>query len=217
MMDIQAIILAAGYARRMGEPKQLLRIGEKTILEFALEPILSMDFRHVIAVIGNEKDRIKKQIKINDPRFSWVINELFHEGQSTSIKAGIKSLNESPVHVMIFLGDLPFIKKETISVIYQTGLKKLQETGTTFTVRPVYQGVPGHPVFLGNMSETDFDRLKGDQGAKPLMKEITEHIEIEVEDRGILFDIDTPNDYNEAKAMYRRLTGSKAPNSSTRR
>lgn len=202
MKDIHAVILAAGSASRMGKPKQLLKIGERSILEHTIESVLSLEFKRIAAVIGNEKDRIEEEIKIKDTRFNWVVNEAFREGQSTSLKAGIQSFNESIIHVMIFLGDLPFIKQDTIEIIFQTGREKLLCTNSPFTVRPVCQGTAGHPVFFGNMSQAAFDQLTGDEGAKPLMKEIPEHLKIIVEDQGILFDIDTINDYNKAKAVY---------------
>lgn len=54
------------------------------------------------------------------------------------------------------------------------------------------------------MSPIVFERLTGDQGSRLLMKEITEHFKINVRDRGIIFDIDTPNDYNEAKVFHKK-------------
>lgn len=204
MKDIQALVLAAGSASRMGKPKQLLRVGGRSILEHTIVSILPVEFKHIIAVIGNKKDKIMEEIKIKDPRFNWVINEAFQEGQSTSLKIGIRSFNEPTIHVMIFLGDLPFIKQDTIEKIFQAGREKLRDTNSPFTIRPVYQGTVGHPVFFGNMSSAIFEPLSGDLGAKPIMKEIPEHLTIALADQGILFDIDTINDFHEAKAAYHR-------------
>lgn len=203
MMNIYSIILAAGSSSRMGEPKQLLQLGEKTILEHVIELTITIEFSNIVAVIGNEEDRIRNQISIEDPRFIWAVNEEYNHGQSTSIQAGIRTIDEEYVHVMIFLGDLPFIKKETAGCIYRAGLEKLNGDKKPFIVQPIYKGMPGHPVFFGNMPSRCFDLLAGDKGAKILMKSISSHHKIEVDDKGILFDIDTPRDYMEATQMIK--------------
>ncbi|RDW15389.1 nucleotidyltransferase family protein [Oceanobacillus chungangensis] len=203
MMNINALILAAGSSSRMGTQKQLLKLGEQTILEHVIELTISIEFTKIIAVIGNEKDRIRNQIFIDDPRFIWAVNEEYIEGQSASIKAGVRTIDEEYVNVMIFLGDLPFIKKETAGHIYRAGLKELNEDKNPFIIQPVYKGMPGHPVFFGNMPNKCFDLLEGDKGAKVLIKSISSHIKIDVDDEGILFDIDTPEDYFEAEQMIK--------------
>ncbi|QGS69378.1 NTP transferase domain-containing protein [Oceanobacillus sp. 143] len=148
MMNIYSIILAAGSSSRMGTHKQLLKLGEQTILEHVINLTITIEFSKIIAVIGNEKDRVRNQIFIDEPRFIWSVNEEYNKGQSTSIKTGIRTIGEEYVNVMIFLGDLPFIKKETAGRIYRAGLSELAGNTNPFIIQPVYKGMPGHPVFL---------------------------------------------------------------------
>lgn len=196
---ISAVILAAGSSSRMGEPKQILGLGQSTILEHVIQLALKEDFAEVITVIGNEAQLIQDTIRIEDPRFKWVINEEYLAGQSTSLKAGIGGTSELHGHVMVFLGDTPFITSDTIQKVLQRAENKFLNGRESFVIRPTHQGVAGHPVFFGNVDKSVFAQLQGDTGAKPLFARFDEYVQVEVEDDGILFDVDTKEQYTDAK------------------
>lgn len=203
--SICAIILAAGTSSRMGRPKQLLPLGNRTLLEHTIQRLLKEDFSEVIAVIGHQSEVIKEMIPIHNERFRWVENVAYLTGQSSSLQVGIESLQKHHSHIMVFLSDLPFIEEQTIRLIYQTGLNRIQETVEPFVIRPMYEVVPGHPVFFGNINKNLFAGLQGDRGGKAIMKKIADHQLVQVDDPGILSDVDTPEDYEEAKKKWRGL------------
>lgn len=196
---IGCIILAAGTGSRMGDVKQLLPLEGKTILEHVIQKTLKEDFSEIITVIGFEAAQIKSEIKINDPRLQWVENKQYVAGQSTSLKKGIQSMQQETTSFMVFLGDLPFIDAKTIQLILEAGKEKKRVTREPFVIRPTYNDVAGHPVFFGNMDCALFSTLDGDQGAKKMIKQINMQIYIDVSDKGIVQDIDTPIDYRNAK------------------
>lgn len=203
-MRIYGIILAAGTSSRMGEPKQLLQLGKKPILEHVMNLAKSEDFTKIITVIGYQAERIKNTIWNNEPRLSWVVNEHYLSGISTSINAGIKEIDEPKVNIMVFLGDLPFITTATVHTIFQEGYDQLIETNKPFVIQPTYKGIPGHPVFFGNLDKNWFTKLKGDKGARTLMKNINHHSVIAVKDSGIIFDLDTPEEYEVGKSIFKK-------------
>jgi len=49
---IGAVILAAGESRRMGKPKPILKIGDKSLIERALDAFDLID--DIIVVLGHE-------------------------------------------------------------------------------------------------------------------------------------------------------------------
>lgn len=198
---ISAIILAAGSSSRMGKPKQLLPLGERTILEHVINYTINENFLEIITVIGHEASKLCNEITVDDQRFRWVVNEAYHRGQSTSLKLGIDMLQENIRHFMVFLGDLPFISPRTIKLIYRTGEKLALTKKEPFIIQAEYESVQGHPVFFGNIDRTFFAQLKGDQGAKGIMNQIQFHKNLIVKDKGIVFDIDTPRDYLLAKKI----------------
>lgn len=196
--SVGAIILAAGTASRMGKPKQLLRLKNKAILEHVIDYTLNESFTEIMTVIGHEAFQIQRTITVDDVRFSWVVNEQYLSGQSSSLRLGINSLQKHHTHIMVFLGDLPFITSQTIRTVHDTGLELSNHVTEFFNVRPVYQGTYGHPVFFGNIDRNFFKQIKGDKGAKSVMGNISIQKKVDVDDCGIVLDIDTPNDYAKA-------------------
>jgi molybdenum cofactor cytidylyltransferase len=199
--NISALILAAGSSQRMGQPKQLLEFDGKHLLENVINLALSFPFSEVIAVIGNQADQIQRLIKIDDDRFRWIVNHNYADGQSVSLSKGIKEVGEH-VFMMVFLGDQPLIREETIWTVMETGVKKsTQYVNTPYVIQPSFNEKPGHPVFFGNLSLHDFSRVEGDQGARALIKNLESRCLVPVQDAGILIDIDTPEQYEKAKKL----------------
>lgn len=94
-----------------------------------------------------------------------------------------------PSAYVIALADMPFIQQQTIAAIAQ----KLSE-GAEIVI-PVYQGQRGHPVGFSAKFTDELLALKGDEGARTIIKKHAEKVLLlECEDAGILRDIDTPED-----------------------
>ncbi|GAB7389237.1 hypothetical protein BSNK01_30750 [Bacillaceae bacterium] len=198
--DVSAVILAAGTSSRMGQPKQLLPLGGQYLLERVIRQCLRFAFQRVIAVIGHQAPSIQEAIPIADPRFAWVVNRDYQGGQSASLKLGMNKAAASGV--MVFLGDMPLIRHSTVEQVLRRGRRHLQESEEPFVLQPSYKGVPGHPVFFGRLPSDACSRLKGDQGAKPVVRSLSNRIHLEVDDPGILFDVDTPEAYQEARKYF---------------
>lgn len=200
--SICAIILAAGTSSRMGRSKQLLLLNDKPLLEHVIQKALAAPFSEIVTVIGSEAEQIKKKITIDDERFQWIVNENYSCGQSSSLKAGISYVGRQHDGIMIFLGDLPFLSYETIKSVMNAGIMRLRDCEESFIIQPSYIGEVGHPVFFGHFNRDLFLKIKGDKGAKTIMKDISLRIQLDVEDEGILFDIDTPEAYERAKQYW---------------
>lgn len=199
---VAAIILGAGMSKRMGTAKQLLQLGERSLLEVTITNVLHSGFPRVFGVIGHEAERIQAELEISDERFQWVLNEEYKKGQSTSLFSGLQqALNEEYSSVMIFLGDMPFIKQETIEFVLCSGRAIGSQTEKPFMLQPEYNQIPGHPVYLGNVHEGMFPFLAGDEGAKGLKKSLHFYKRLRVTDPGCVFDIDTPEVYEKAKKI----------------
>ena len=59
---LSAILLAAGESKRMGELKQLMPLGESTIIEQAIDNLLASAVGETIVVLGHRAEEIKKAI-----------------------------------------------------------------------------------------------------------------------------------------------------------
>ena len=63
---IAAIILAAGQSKRMGAPKQLLRLGGSTLLEHALNNVRRSQAGEIILVLGHAADEIRNKTALDE-------------------------------------------------------------------------------------------------------------------------------------------------------
>jgi len=120
---------------------------------------------------------------------------------STSIKMGIifLTLKSGIDAVLIFPGDMPFIKSSIINSI----LKMYKDTSCQMAV-PVYQGRRGHPVLFDKKIFPELLKLKGDMGARSISgKHCKDFFKVEVGEPGILIDIDCWEDYLVAEKMLK--------------
>lgn len=198
-----AVILAAGLSTRMGRTKQLLEIKERPLLELVMGKVAAVQFEQILVVVGHEADLIQEQISLPDSRFKWVVNSSYQLGQHTSFLKGIQ-LVPSESSVMFFLADQPFIEDKMIRNILEKGCQIAKERKTAIAVRPYYENQPGHPVFLAHFQELRLVEEGSEAGGKSLIKQ-AEMFRLEVDESSVLFDIDTPDDYEDALRAERDM------------
>jgi molybdenum cofactor cytidylyltransferase len=115
-------------------------------------------------------------------------------GMGTSIVAGVKNLRAEE-GVMIALGDMPFLKPDTIDVLLQA----FNNSDRDRIIAPRFSGQRGHPVIFPAFCFTALAALEGDDGARGVISanEIS-LCQIDVDDPGVLRDVDTPADLKTA-------------------
>ena len=110
---ISAVILAAGESKRMGTTKQLLPLGNITILEQTIDNFLNSKVDDVIVIVGYKAKEITRLI--SNRRVIVAENPSYHDGMSTSIVTGLGFLSNKSRGIMIALADQPFIESPTIN------------------------------------------------------------------------------------------------------
>jgi molybdenum cofactor cytidylyltransferase len=186
---IAALILAAGTSSRMGEAKQLLRLGESTLLGQVLENVRSSRVNEVVLVLGHAAEAIKEQINTENLRL--VINESYQQGMGTSLRAGLAALPPGVDGALIVLADQPFVRAQTLDLLIdQYGRSNAQ------IVIPTYKGFRGNPVLLDRSVFSEVMALTGDIGCRAIFGNHLEGIvKLPVEDIGILLDMDSKDDF----------------------
>jgi molybdenum cofactor cytidylyltransferase len=189
---VSAVILAAGTSSRMGQPKQLLPMGKSTMLAQTIENLFAASLAEIILVLGSSAEAI--QGDLSRPvlaRLSVVLNHSYEQGIAGSLRVGISSVDPCSSAALIVLGDQPFIQAQTVDQIVQG----YRLSGAKIAL-PVYQGRRGNPVLLDRALFPEVMALQGDVGAKAIFsRHLEEIVNVEVEDRGILLDVDEPADY----------------------
>jgi len=184
---IAAVMLAAGLARRMGRQKLLLQLQGKPVVRWSVEHIV----RHVedvVVVTGPDDTAIRQALEDLAVRFA--VNPRPQDGQGTSIAAGIAVLKPWTTAALVALGDQPRMPATVVPAL----LEALRRSGKAI-VAPVYQGVQGTPVVFSSEVFAELRALKGDAGARAVVKENPERVETVAFDLAMPPDVDTPEDY----------------------
>lgn len=189
----RAIILAAGSSTRMGSQKMLLPYGESTILETVIQNVLSSAVDSVLVVLGANHDQIRQVI---DPLPVEVcINDKHESGMLSSVICGFSALPDDTGTALLFLGDQPEIPPQVSNAIIEAYNDSLHGI-----VIPLTNHRRGHPLLVDYKYKREIGKLDLEKGLRTLMHHFPEDVlEVEVEEPGILLDIDTPEDYSLAK------------------
>ena len=170
----------------MGTCKQLLQLEGKTVMARCLENLFAGGIEDVIVVISSSQDEVAR---VAEKYPVLLVRNTDPDGDmATSVRTGLGALPSSATSVLIALCDYPLVTAETISRCIAE-----QRRWPDDIIIPCHNGRRGHPPL--------FPRRMLDDLAKPLTlrdlllaypKQI-QHLE--VQDPGVLIDMDTPEDY----------------------
>ncbi len=189
MNNITAVILAGGKSHRMGTPKPLLKLKNKTFLDLIREKITEAGIKNIYLVLGADAEYLRNNL--NTENLNIIINKSWQNGQLSSLKAAIKRVKKETDGIIMFLIDHPSVKVSTI--------KKLLEAfreGSADIIVPEYEGRGGHPVIFSRNVFIALLQAPLNEGARAVVRN-TKYItkRIRVNDRHIRQDIDTPEDF----------------------
>jgi molybdenum cofactor cytidylyltransferase len=187
---LDAIVLAAGASRRMGSPKALLKIGEKTFLRHIVDLLATAGLTRVTVVLGADEEKIR-------PGLDWfggttVLNQHWQEGQLSSIIAGVDALEPGLTKgAMICPVDHPLLTTELLLTLvreFETSHKRI--------VVPTHEGRRGHPVIFAASLFPELRLAPRDAGARTVLHNHPGDIEeVPTLERGVGIDIATMEDY----------------------
>lgn len=186
------IILAAGKSTRYGAPKQLLEWKGKSFVRCVAETALHSGLEPVVVVTGSFHAEIESTLQ--DLPVSIVHNSEFEQGQSTSVKAGIRALPESVGSAIFLLADQPQIPVEVVRALKEAHTRELQPILAPL----VLEERRANPVLFDKAVFPDLMELTGDTGGRAVFdKHRVEYLPWH--DDILLFDVDKPEDYERLK------------------
>jgi len=184
------VVLAAGHSKRFGKQKLLLPIGKTTVIENIVDSICRSKVDQVIVVTGYKADYLKMLLK--GRKIKLIFNKDHATGMSSSIVCGVKSISGKNNAIVFFLADQPLVSTELINRLLSS--YAVSNKGILY---PVYNNIKGHPVIFSIKYKNDLMKLRGDKGARGIIKNNpTDIAKIMVDTDEILKDIDTPEDYH---------------------
>jgi len=187
-MLIDGIVLAAGASTRMGESKAQLAIENTTFLERAVHLLREAGCRYVVAVVNDDDWNARlADVSGREP----VINDAENSEQIDSLRLGLTNLPEDSEAAVVLPVDFPRIQLQTVKqLIADFG------RGGALIANPSRNGTAGHPVIFARAIWAEL--LTGDlpDGARSVMAAHEQDTRtLEVDDDGVLIDVDTPADY----------------------
>ena len=188
-MSITALILAAGASSRMGSPKALLLYRGETFLDRLINAC-ELSCTDVVVVLGQHASEIRAGIR---GKARFVQNPDPDRGQLSSLQCG---LAETPGSAMFIPVDLPSIESCTIRQLVEAF-----ETNSALIAVPRFDGKHGHPVCIARPVIEELLALPATGQARDVIsRHRAETLYVDVNDPGILRDIDTRLDYSDLLA-----------------
>ena len=181
-----AIVPAAGKGERFGAPlKLLVDIDGEVMLDRTLRCLLDGGVAEVIVVTapGVALDHVKL---LADARVRAVVNPDPSRGMFSSIQTGCLAAEGDPI--LILPGDMPFVRRDTVAAM-------LAASRLDVILRPTFQSHHGHPIALPGRVRHEI--LKADPGstlAAILRRHADDIVDLQVDDPGVLRDVDTRQD-----------------------
>jgi molybdenum cofactor cytidylyltransferase len=182
---IAAIVLAAGASTRLGEPKQLLRLGSETLLERAVRTAREAGCFPVVAVLGAAAEQIGERCDLGEAIVA--LNPGWREGMASSVRVGLVAAQSGGADgVVLMTCDQPAVTAEHLRALMAGGAVTASE----------YAGWRGVPAYFPAASFAALMKLTGDAGARELLRGAAA-----IELAGGELDVDTIADLDAVKRL----------------
>lgn len=183
---VAAIVAAAGLSTRMGSCKQLLRLGGKTALARCLETLLAAGIKEIVVVVGV----LGELVAVEAGRFPArvVVNDNPAGDMASSVRTGRAALRAGTGGVVVALCDYPLVLPATVASLLET-----HAADPDRIVIPSHGGRRGHPPLF---PRPVLEELLEGMTLRDLVRSDQSRLRyVEVDDPGILCDMDTMEDY----------------------
>ena len=187
---LPAIVLAAGFSRRMGRCKLTLTLDGEPLVRRAVRAALDAGLAPVLVTVRPDASpELLKAVSGFDARMEIVPAPDAHLGQAESLKAGIRRLVARfacpPPGVVVLLGDQPLVGAELVRELAAFYLQKPE-----CAAAPACYGVRGNPVILPSGAFRETLLLSGDKGARGILAAFGLRL-MPTNDTAAITDVDT--------------------------
>jgi molybdenum cofactor cytidylyltransferase len=183
---LHVLVMAAGASTRLGQPKQLVKLGGRPVLHRVVASAVSLA-GHAVTVVLGAHAREMTHLLAHSPA-SVVVHRGWEEGLGSSIRFGVAALPPACSAVMIVLGDQVAITADD--------LKRLASAWggeESVIAASVYEQRLGVPAIYPRICFPELAELRGDQGAR-LVLERNQYRLTRVPMPNAALDLDTPAD-----------------------
>lgn len=177
----------------MGRPKPLLDWGGETLIEYQVRQLIAAGIEDLVVVLGHRADEIAALVEDG----TIVVHEGWAEGRASSLRRGAEALTGDVASVVVLGADQPRPAAITRRLIDEHAI-----SGALITV-PSHEGTRGHPPVLDGSLIPDLLSVRDEtQGLREVIeRRESEILEVAFDDPIVLLDLNTPEDYERARAQ----------------
>jgi len=185
-MSVTGLVLAAGSSERLGQPKQLLRYRDGTLLGHVLGTARACGFDQLLCVLGADEATIRDAVDLDG--IDVVVNDEPRTGCSSSIAAALAAVDPAAEVLVLLLADQPGVTPETVTAL-------LAGRGAAPLAACAYENGRGHPLAFARPLFAELASLHGDRGVWKLLDRHSARVADVPIAAPIPPDVDTWEDY----------------------
>ena len=180
----------------MGRPKALLEWRGTTLIEHQARALLEAGADEVVAVLGHDPEPLKGLVEGAGGR--WVVNHRYRQGKTTSIRAGLRAIDEGADAILLLAVDQPRTPEIIAQVI------RAHAQSDALITSPRYRGHGGHPLVFSASLRGELEAITEErQGIREVFQaHRSQVVETPIDDPMVRLDLNTPGDYAEARRLY---------------
>jgi molybdenum cofactor cytidylyltransferase len=192
---IAAVVLAAGRSQRMGDVNKLLHeIDGQPMVARVVDAALASRATKVVVVTGHESPEIRAAL--GDRKVAFAHNPDFALGMSTSLRVGLRALDEGFEAALVCLADMPWLEPAHLDAL----IDAFDPDDDRGIYVPVHNRKRGNPVLWHRRYFEEMATLSGDRGARSLLDHhVDEVCYVPLSNDAINIDFDTPDALRELR------------------
>lgn len=165
-MSIAVAILAAGASRRLGRPKQLLIVDGRTLLQRAVDSACACGASRVLAMLGADADRCWGSLCA--PRRLERVDVPDHgEGMAASLRTAVAHIErDTNIDALLVM----LVDQYRVDEQWLRGLLSLADAHPLRSIASHHDALPGAPAVFPRTRFADLQALRGDTGARALLR-----------------------------------------------
>jgi molybdenum cofactor cytidylyltransferase len=183
---VSALLLAAGSSSRMGQTKQLLKLGDKTVIRHCIDALAGGGVNEIVVVVAACGNLLVHHLR--GLPVSIAVNDTPYSDMAESVRAGLKQLRHYTSSVLVCLSDHPLVSAETIRFL----LREHREFPGAVII-PEYEGKRGHPSLF---PRSILDEIFSGVTLRDIVRKDPSRVRLApIGDEGVVLDMDTQKDY----------------------
>ena len=178
-----ALVLAAGEGSRFGGSGKLLAdLGGRPVVAWAVDAACASSADRVVVVVGSRGEAVRAAVPPGRAEVVECVD--WADGMSASLRCGVQACGDA-AWVVVVLADGPGVTAAMIDAVLAATDPSVE------AVRPMRGGRPAHPVALGRPLLRRVGELRGDAGARELLRDAVV-LELDASGWADVGDVDTP-------------------------